>query len=161
MGETGTSDPGGKLPRVSAAAALLAALAGLAGSVQAAVMGRLGSRVGTLEALAFASALQALLTAALVLGIRGGFGGYGAAARQPVWLWAGGVMGALIVFTVTFATPRIGTAATIGILVAGQLAMGVAIDRFGLFGLEQIAISWPRAVGVVLLGVGAALSLHR
>jgi transporter family-2 protein len=144
-----------------AIAALLALAAGLAGSIQAAVMGRLGSRVGTLEALAFASALQAVLTAVLVVAIRPGFGGYSAALRQPVWLWLGGAMGALIVFTITFASPRIGVAATIGILVAGQLAMGVAIDRFGLFGSEQIGISWPRAVGVVLLGVGAALSLHR
>lgn len=146
---------------MSALAALLAALAGLAGSVQAAVMGRLGSRVGVLEALAFSSALQALLTGLLVLAFRHSFSGYGAAARQPLWLWAGGVMGAVIVFTVTFATPRIGTAATIGILVAGQLAMGVAIDRFGLFGFDEIAIAWPRAVGIVLLGVGAALSLYR
>jgi transporter family-2 protein len=144
-----------------AIAALLALAAGLAGATQAAVMGRLGSRVGTLEALAFASALQAVLTAVLVVAIRPGFGGYSAALRQPVWLWLGGAMGALIVFTITFASPRIGVAATIGILVAGQLAMGVAIDRFGLFGSEQIGISWPRAVGVVLLGVGAALSLHR
>lgn len=146
---------------VSALAALLAALAGLAGSVQAAVMGRLGGRIGTLEALAFASALQALLTGALVVALRPGFGGYTEAVKQPVWLWAGGVMGAVIVFTVTFATPRIGTAATIGILVAGQLAMGVLIDRFGLFGFEQIPLSWPRTLGIVLLGVGAALSLHR
>jgi transporter family-2 protein len=146
---------------VSGLAALLAAVAGLAGSVQAAVMGRLGSRVGTLEALAFSSALQALLTAVLVLAFRQGFGGYAAAARQPLWLWAGGVMGAVIVFTVTFATPRIGTAATIGILVAGQLAMAVVIDRYGLFGFDRIAIAWPRAVGIVLLGAGAALSLYR
>jgi transporter family-2 protein len=144
-----------------AIAALLALVAGLAGAIQAAVMGRLGSRVGTLEALAYASALQALLTGALVVALRPGFGGYSAAARQPAWLWLGGIMGALIVFAVTFGAPRIGTAATIGILVAGQLAMGVAIDRFGLFGSEQIGISWVRGVGVVLLGIGAALSLHR
>jgi transporter family-2 protein len=146
---------------VAALAALLALAAGLAGSVQAAVMGRFGSRVGTLEALAFSSALQAVLTAVLMVAFRGSFGGYAAAARQPAWLWLGGAMGALIVFTITFATPRIGTAATIGILVAGQLAMAVAIDRFGLFGLERIGISWPRAAGVVLLGIGAALSLHK
>jgi transporter family-2 protein len=129
--------------------------------VQAAVMGRLGSRVGTLEALAFSSALQAVLTLALVLAFRQSLDGYGAASRQPLWLWAGGVMGAVIVFTVTFATPRSGTAATIGILVAGQLAMAVVIDRFGLFGFDRIAIQWPRALGIVLLGAGAALSLHR
>lgn len=146
---------------MSALAALLAAFAGLAGSTQAAVMGRLGGRVGVLEALAFSSALQALLTGALMLAFRHSLDGYGTAARQPLWLWAGGAMGAVIVFTITFATPRIGTAATIGILVAGQLAMGVAIDRFGLFGFDEIPIAWPRAVGIVLLGAGAVLSLYK
>jgi transporter family-2 protein len=70
-------------------------------------------------------------------------------------------MGAFIVLSITFATPRIGTAATIGLLIAGQLTMGVVIDRFGLFGFEQLGVSWPRAVGLVLLGAGAALALHR
>jgi transporter family-2 protein len=146
---------------MSGLAIFLALLAGLAGSVQAAVMGRFGERVGVLEALAFASLVQAVLTAALLLGVRQSLSGYADAARQPPWLWTGGVMGAFIVLTVTLATPRIGTAATIGLLIAGQLAMGVAIDRFGLFGFEEISISWPRALGIVLLGVGAALSLHR
>ena len=146
---------------MSAFAALLSLLAGLSGSVQAAVMGRFGQRVGIFEALAFASALQAVLTFAIVLAVRQSVSGYVDAVRQPPWLWLGGVMGAFIVLTVTFATPRIGTAATIGLLIAGQLTMGVVIDRFGLFGFEQIGVSWPRAVGLVLLGAGAALSLHR
>lgn len=124
-------------------------------------MGRFGERVGTLEALAFASAVQAVLTALLLVGVRGTASGYAAATRPPAWMWLGGLMGAFIVLTVTVATPRIGTAATIGLLIAGQLAMGVVIDRFGLFGFEQIGISWPRALGVALLAVGAALSLHR
>ena len=34
-------------------------------------------------------------------------------------------------------------------------------EAFGLFGVDQIAISWPRALGIVLLGVGAALSLAK
>jgi transporter family-2 protein len=76
-------------------------------------------------------------------------------------MWLGGLMGVVIVFAITFAQPRIGATATIGILIAGQLVMGAAIDRFGLFGVEQIAISWPRALGVVLLGAGAALALWR
>jgi transporter family-2 protein len=70
-------------------------------------------------------------------------------------------MGVVVVFSITFAAPRIGAAATIGILIAGQLAMGVAIDRFGLFGLERVALTWPRALGVALLAVGAALSLSK
>ena len=38
---------------------------------------------------------------------------------------------------------------------------GAVIDRFGLFGVDQIALSWPRLLGIVLLGAGAALSLVR
>jgi transporter family-2 protein len=76
-------------------------------------------------------------------------------------MWLGGVMGLTVVFAITFAQPRIGATATIGILIAGQLAMGALIDRFGLFGVEQIAISPARLAGIALLGIGAALSLVR
>ncbi len=144
---------------MTGAAVALAVLAGLAGSVQVAVMGRFGARIGTVEALTFATAVQLLLAGLILLAVRQGTGGLGGAFRSPPWLWAGGLMGLLIVFTVTFAQPRIGATATIGILIAGQLAMGAAIDRFGLFGVDQIAISWPRAIGIGLLAVGAALSL--
>ena len=70
-------------------------------------------------------------------------------------------MGLLVVFSITFAQPRIGATSTIAILIAGQLVMGVVIDRFGLFGVEQIALSWTRLLGVGLLAAGAALSLAK
>jgi transporter family-2 protein len=76
-------------------------------------------------------------------------------------MWLGGLMGLTVVFAVTFGQPRIGASATIGILIAGQLVMGAVIDRFGLFGVTQIGISPARAAGIVLLGIGAALSLVR
>jgi bacterial/archaeal transporter family-2 protein len=146
---------------MSGVAVGLAVLAGLAGSVQVAVMGRFGARIGIVEALAFASGLQLVLATSILLVSRQGAGGFASAFRAPPWMWAGGVMGLIVVFTITFAQPRIGATATIGILIAGQLAMGAVIDRFGLFGVDQIGMSWPRALGIVLLGAGAALSLAR
>jgi transporter family-2 protein len=83
------------------------------------------------------------------------------AARQPVWLWSGAAMGLLIVLTITFAGSRIGVAATVAIMIAGQLAMGAVIDRFGLFGVDKVALAWPRLVGLLLLAAGAALTLKR
>ena len=139
----------------------LAVVAGLCGSVQVAVMGRFGSRIGTFEALTFATCVQLVLAAGILLVVRGGTGGLTGAFKAPAWMWLGGLMGLIVVFSITFAQPRIGATATIGILIAGQLAMGTAIDRFGLFGVEEIAISWPRALGVLLLAVGAALSLSK
>jgi bacterial/archaeal transporter family-2 protein len=146
---------------VNTLAAALAVVAGLAGSVQVAVMGRFGDRIGVLEALAFATAVQLVLSLAILMVARHGSGRLFDAFDAPLWLWSGGVMGLTVVFTITFAQPRIGATATIGILIAGQLLMGAVIDRFGLFGVDEIAISWPRAVGIVLLAVGAGLSLVR
>jgi transporter family-2 protein len=146
---------------VTSVAVALAILAGLAGSVQVAVMGRFGERIGVVEALVFATCVQLLLSFAILLVARLGTGRLVNGFHAPPWMWLGGVMGLTVVFAITFAQPRIGATATIGILIAGQLVMGAVIDRFGLFGVDQIAISWQRALGIGLLGVGAALSLVR
>ena len=146
---------------MTAVAVGLTVLAGLAGAVQVAVMGRFGARIGVVEALTFATAVQHLLAVTILLVLRLGTGGLGSAFRAPPWLWLGGLMGLGLVFAITFAQPRIGASATIGILVAGQFVMSAVIDRFGLFGVEQIGISWTRALGIGLLGVGAALTLAR
>jgi transporter family-2 protein len=145
----------------NALATALAVSAGLAGSVQVALMSRLGERIGVLEALAFSTLLTAALAFVLLLVARRSADGYVRALHQPVWMLLGGVMGLLIVFTVTYAGPRIGVAATVGILIAGQLAMGAAIDKWGLFGSERIPLHVPRLIGIALLAVGAALSLKK
>jgi transporter family-2 protein len=143
------------------AATFLTVAAGLAGSVQVALMSRLGERIGVLQALGFSAALTAVLAFFVLLVARRSVAGYGDAFRQPWWMLMGGVCGLLIVFTVTYAGPRIGVAATVGILIAGQLAMGAAIDRWGLFRSERIPLHWPRLLGIGLLAVGAALSLRK
>jgi len=145
----------------TAFATVLAVAAGLAGSVQVALMSRLGERIGVLEALGFSTLLTAVLAFVLLLVARRSADGYERALHQPWWMLLGGVMGLLIVFTVTYAGPRIGVAATVGILIAGQLAMGAAIDKWGLFGSARIQLHWPRLLGIALLAVGAALSLKK
>ena len=139
----------------------MALAAGLAGSVQAAVMGRFGERVGSLEALTWALLLSVGVALFALLVARRGLGDLGEAPSAPKWLWAGALLGTFVVFTITVTTPRIGTTATIGLLVAGQLAMGAVIDRYGLFGFERIALTWPRGLGIALLAAGAALTLKR
>jgi len=146
----------------TAAAASLALIAGLAGSVQVAVMGRFGERVGSFEALAANLLFSTVIATTLLLVLRQSLAGFGEAIRSPWWYWVGGGgMGIVVVLTITVVTPRLGTAGTIGLLIAGQLAMGVLIDRYGWFGVEQVPISWPRLLGVLLLAVGALLALRR
>src|ERR671937_562775 len=90
----------------TAVAVVLAVAAGLAGAIQAAVMGELGDRVGIVPALAFAVlvSLTCALTALLVW--ERSFAGVRAALHEPAWLWLGGVMSVYIVFAITVGPPR-------------------------------------------------------
>jgi bacterial/archaeal transporter family-2 protein len=144
---------------VTAVAIALAVAAGLAGAVQAAVMGELGERTGVFPALAFSGVVSVLLGLALLLLVTQSLRGLADVARQPVWLWTGGALSVLIILAITVASPRIGLAATIGTIIALNLVMAALIDRFGWFGLDQIGISTTRLVGLILLGTGAMLTL--
>ena len=125
-------------------------------------MGRFGDRIGSFEALAANLIFSTLVATAALLVLRQSLAGFADALRSPWWYWVGGGgMGVVVVLTITVVTPRIGTTATIGLLIAGQLAMGVVIDRYGLFGVDQVALSWPRILGVLLLAAGAVLALRR
>src|SRR3954447_5477414 len=114
----------------SAFAVALAALAGLSGAVQAAVMGELGDRVGIAPAVAFSTLVGAVIGATALLVARRSLGGIGDVVQEPAWLWLGGALSVFIVLAITVGPPRIGTAATIGLVVAGNLVMGAVIDRY-------------------------------
>jgi bacterial/archaeal transporter family-2 protein len=144
---------------VTGVAIALTIAAGVAGAVQAAVMGELGERTGVFPALAFSGVVSVVLGLALLLIAKQSFRGLGDVMRQPVWLWTGGALSVLIILAITVASPRIGLAATIGTIIALNLGMAAAIDRFGWFGLDRIGIGSMRLVGLVFLGIGAALTL--
>jgi len=145
----------------SAYAALIAAAAGLGGAVQIAVQGRLGDRVGSLEAMATASLIGAALAIVVLLVARRSLAGVGDAMGSPKWMLVGGVMSALIILAITVAGPRIGVVATTAFLIAAQFALAAVIDRYGWFGVDRIGFTWTRVLGLGLLVVGAALTLRR
>jgi bacterial/archaeal transporter family-2 protein len=145
----------------NALAVSMSLVAGVAGTVQIAVMGRLGERIGVVPAFAFGAAVAAGFGALALLAARRSFTGYADAVHQPSWLWLGGLMGAFVVFTITFAGPRIGTTATVAVFLVGQFAAAAVVDRYGLFGLDRIAVGWPRVLGLALLAIGAVLTLRR
>jgi transporter family-2 protein len=142
-------------------AVALAATAGLAGAVQVAVMGELGERAGVFPAIALSAIVSFVLGIVVLYAAGSSLWGVRDALREPVWLWTGGAISLFIILAMTVAGPRIGIAATLGLVIAGNLVMGAIADQFGLFGLEQRPVDWPRAVGIALLAAGVALSLPR
>jgi len=79
-------------------------------------------------------------------------------ASQPWWIWTSGLYGAVIVVGMAFAVPNLGGAATVVLVVAGQVVASLAIDHFGVFG-TAIAASPLRLLGAGLVAVGATLVL--
>ena len=144
-----------------ALAVALSALAGLAGGVQVAVMGELGSRVGVFPALAFSGIVTLVLALGALVAVTRSVDGVADVVREPLWLWTGGALSLFIILAMTVAGPRIGVTATIALVIAGNLAVAAVIDRYGLFGLERIPLTWPRLLGLLLLAAGAALSLRK
>jgi transporter family-2 protein len=78
-------------------------------------------------------------------------------SAMPWWAWLGGFTGATYVTTVFTAIPVIGTAAAIGLTVAGQQVASVFVDRYGWFRLPRRRVSGLGLAGVALLLVGVAL----
>jgi transporter family-2 protein len=142
-------------------AATLAITAGLFGAAQVAVMGKLGERIGSLEAVMVAAIVTGLLVLPVLVVARQGVGGLGETLSQPWWMLTGGALGAFIVLSITVAGPKIGTTAVVGLLIAGQLVAATLIDRYGWFGFDRVALDWPRVLGIALLAAGAALTLRR
>jgi transporter family-2 protein len=75
----------------------------------------------------------------------------------PWWGWLGGLVGATYVTVVPVLIPEIGTAATIGLTVAGQQLASLAVDRYGLLRLPPRPLTALRTTGVALLLAGVAL----
>ncbi len=79
-------------------------------------------------------------------------------AAQPLpLLWIGGGIGAVFLSANVFLAPRLGAAATLSLVMAGQLASALVIDRFGLFGFGLRDLSLGRIGGVGMVIAGALL----
>ena len=150
----------GSLHAVSATrlAIVFSFVAGLAGAAQAAISGALGRRVGTVQAAGFGATVAAVILLVLAVALGRG-GGLVAVIHQPPWLWLTGVLGATVVLGIAFAPPLIGTFATVALLIAGQLIAGALIDAYGLLGSPRLPVTLTRATGLILVAVGAALTL--
>lgn len=134
---------------------LLVFIAGTATSFQAGVNGALGKKVGVVEA-GFISFLIGTLfmTILLLLTRKGNISGV---FQVPKWQLTGGLMGSFYIMVMVVAVPRIGIAAALITLIAGQLTSSTLIDHFGIIGDRQIPLDWKRIAGLVLMGIAILL----
>ncbi len=140
-------------------AMLVALVAGLTMALQGALNSILGKVVGLLEA-TFIVHVIGTLTVVLGLFVLGlGKGDLLKLPEAPWYTLAGGILGVAIVYGVVFSIPKLGVAIATTAIIVGQVSTALAIDHFGLFGLEKIPFSWIKGAGILLLAAGARLML--
>lgn len=137
-------------------AVILTAGAGGLIALQPPINAGLGRVTGSLPA-AFASFLIGTIALAAIVVLSGKAGGLSSTFDVRWYYLVGGLLGAVYVTNALIAVDVIGAGGVAALTVTGQLVASVAIDRFGLFGLDQVPLSPERVVGVVLLLAGTVL----
>ncbi len=79
-------------------------------------------------------------------------------ADIPSYAWLGGALGAFFVFTMIMLVTKLGVAAMISVVVAGQLVSALLLDHYGILASEPSPITWTRMLGVTFLIIGALLT---
>jgi transporter family-2 protein len=137
-------------------AVLLTAVVGGLIALQAPINAGLGRATGSLPAALVSFTVGTLALAAIVV-LSGKAGGLGSTFDVSWYYLIGGLLGAIYVTNALIQVAVVGAGGVAAATITGQLVASVAIDRLGLFGLDQVPVSPERAVGVVLLIVGTIL----
>lgn len=140
-------------------AVVLTACAGGLVALQAPINANLGKATGGLPAALVSFSVGSLCLAAIVV-LSGKAGGLGSTFDVSWYYLLGGLLGAAYVTTALTAVSAIGAGGVAAATVTGQLTASVVIDRLGLFGLDQVPLSFARVAGVALLLAGTYLVLR-
>ena len=136
---------------------LFTAVAGGLIALQAPINSGLGKSIGSLPAASVSFTIGTLSLVGITLVAGGGFGDLGEARHLSWYYLTGGVLGAIYVTTALIAVRELGAGGVTAATIAGQLSMSVVIDRLGLLGIPEQAVTPQRVAGVALLAAGTYL----
>ncbi len=141
---------------------LLIILIGLAGGVAVGLQSPMASmitqKLGMFESVFIVHIGGALIALVPLLFFYGG--GKLAQWRSVPWYVLGaGVFGLVVIGAISYMIPRVGVAASIVTVVAGQLLVGTILDHFGWLGAMQRPLDPTRAIGLAIVLVGVWLTV--
>ncbi|ALA17689.1 MULTISPECIES: DMT family transporter [unclassified Chelatococcus] len=94
-------------------------------------------------------ALVALLTGTLAALV--------ALPQAAWWHLVGGTASAIYVVSTIVLFPRLGAVVSVGLFIAGQMLVSLAIDSFGLLGVTRTGLQAGAAIGTAVVLLGAAM----
>ena len=137
-------------------AVILTAVVGALIALQAPINAGLGKVTGSFPAALVSFGIGTLLLLAIVV-VSGQASGVGEATEVRWYYLLGGVLGAAYVTAALVTVPTIGAGGVAAGTITGQLTASVVLDRAGVLGLDEVPITFERALGVGLLLAGTFL----
>ena len=137
---------------------LVGLLSGVAVGMQSPLASMITQRLGMFESI-FIIHLGGTLVAVIPLVILRG-GDLGNWHSLPWYALVAGALGLVVVGGVSFMIPRIGVAASITLIIAGQLVISSVLDHYGLLGVHIRTMDWQRVLGLIIVFVGALLTVR-
>lgn len=131
----------------------LTILGGIAVTLQGQFMGLMEQGMGTKESVFITYASGSLIMTLVMLVSRGG--NLWAWQEIPWYAFSSGILGIVIVGSISYVVPRLGLATGFTLIVASQFMLAALIEQFGLFGAVERSLDPTKllGLGVLLLGV--------
>ena len=79
---------------------------------------------------------------------------------MPWYALGTGIFGLMVIAAVSYMIPRVGVAAAVTTIVAGQVLAGAVLDHFGLLGAAIRVLDVSRVVGLLVLMLGVWLTVR-
>ena len=135
--------------------------AGMLIATQIAVNGYLGKVVGSpikASAISFTVGIIFLAIICIVLHFKNGKSESfkNESAKNPWWMWIGGILGGLYILANVYLSRIVGTGMTVIILLIGSTTGGILVDHFGMFESPKKPINAQKILGVLIMILGAA-----
>lgn len=133
----------------------LAMVGGITAAMQGQFMGRLSTAMGPLESV-FITYIGGVGAAILAMVVMQG-GNLKAWTTVPWYTLCSGLMGLVIVGSISYAVPRLGVVTGFTVMMAAQFVAGAIIDHYGWFGAAVRPMDSIKALGLGLLMAGVTL----
>jgi transporter family-2 protein len=132
---------------------IIAVVGGVAVALQGQFMGLIDKCIGTRESVFITYASGGVLAGIVMLASSGG--NLRSWQEVPWYAFSAGVLGLVIVTTISYTVPRLGLSKAFTIIVASQFVTAALLDNFGLLGavMRPLGISRLLGFGVLTLGV--------
>ncbi|MCY1237960.1 putative inner membrane exporter, YdcZ [compost metagenome] len=78
--------------------------------------------------------------------------------KGPWWIWIGGAAGVIYMTAALLLAPKLGAASFIVAVIAGQMAVSLLIDHFGLMGFPAKPVNAARLTGLLFIVGGMVIT---